>query len=215
MIAAAVRRHVAALRRRLRRDDGMTLIELTVGMVLMSIFMAMFTGAILMINRSLNTSQAINDAASQVNTAFLRLDETARSATYISAPGTTTSGSYVEMRSLDSSGKDMCTQLRVATASQQLQSRTWRVVNNVATTPSAWLPIASGITNGAVTTGTTIPFVRTTTSGANLFQQLTVTLMPTAGAGISTSSAASSFTVTALNSTAGAPTSTVCQLTRP
>lgn len=212
----AWRRRCAAVRSGASRDDGMTLIELTVGMVLMSVFMAMFTGAILMMNNAMNTSQAINDAASQVNSAFLQLDETARSASYISTPGISNGSWYVEMRSLDRTGQQICTQLRVDTTAKQLQSRTWTVVNAVASTPSAWLPIASGITNGGAAAGsTTQPFALKPTLGTSaLFQQLVVTLVPPAGPGTSATPAGSSFTVTALNSTLPAPTG-VCQLVRP
>ncbi|MEO5831753.1 MAG: type II secretion system protein [Nakamurella sp.] len=215
---ATVARRVrwAALRERLRRDEGMTLIELTVGMVLMSIFMAMFTGAVLMMTNAMNTSQAINDAASQVNTAFLQLDKTARSASYISTPGISGGSWYVEMRSMDRNGKDLCTQLRVNPTAQQLQSRSWTVVNAVAATPSAWLPIASGITNGGVASGSaTQPFaLKSTTGSSALFQQLVVTLVPPPGPGMSSSTAGSSFTVTALNSTLPVPAGAICQLAR-
>lgn len=215
-VARAWRQRCASVAQRLHRDDGMTLIELTVGMVLMSIFMAMFTGAVLMMTSAMNTSQAINDAASQVNTAFLQLDKAARSASYISTPGISAGSWYVEMRSLDRNGKDLCTQLRVNPTAQQLQSRSWTVVNAVASTPSAWLPIASGITNGGVASGSaTQPFaLKSTTGSSALFQQLVVTLVPPPGPGMSPSTAGSSFTLTALNSTLPVPAGAICQLAR-
>lgn len=217
--ADGFRRRWAAVRSDARRDDGMTLIELTVGMVLMSIFMAMFTGAIVMMNNAMNVSQAINDAASQVNTAFLQLDETARSASYISTPGVANGSWYVEMRSLDRNGQQSCTQLRVNGAAKQLQSRTWTVVGTAPSpTNPPWIAMASGITNGGAAAGSaTQPFSLKSSIGTSaLFQQLVVTLVPPAGAGVSSTSPATSFTVTALNSTLPVPSGAVCQqLGRP
>lgn len=200
----------------MRRDDGMTLIELTVGMVLLSVFMVMFTGAILMINKAMNTSQAVNDAASQTNTAFLRLDEVVRPASYISTPGrsTTSQNWYVELR-YTYTGTETCTQLRVERTSQQLQSRSWTVVNAVASPPSTWSPLASNITNGNAAAGISQPFALAATTGtgnsSKLFQQLSVTLAPPPGPGISTGALEPSFTVTALNSVLPAPTTAICQ----
>ena len=58
------------------RDDGTTLVELMVGMVLMSIFLAMFTGAVVMMNGAMNKAQAVNQSASQLNAAFLNVSTT-------------------------------------------------------------------------------------------------------------------------------------------
>ena len=110
--------------------------------------MAMFTGAIVMMNSAMNKSQAVNLTASQLNVAFLNLDDMVRYAAFISTPGKGKSGDwYVELRSTNR-GAEVCSQLRVDIAAQQLQRRTWTVVNTVASTPSAWVPIASGISDG-------------------------------------------------------------------
>lgn len=214
----------ARLRRRMSQDEGTTLVELMVGMVLMSVFLAMFTGAILMLSGAMNKSQAINLSASQLNVAFQNLDRAVRYASAISTPGTGTSGDwYVELR-MTNTGTEVCTQLRVDIAAQQLQSRTWKVVNAAATTPTTWLPISSGITNGGAPSGVTQPFrlpvplaVPATIrlgldAPANaLHQQLTVNLASPAGSGTAVTTSSSSFTFTALNSVLPAPTSPICQ----
>ncbi|WP_111765158.1 PilW family protein [Nakamurella deserti] len=213
---SAWRRRCRALRDEARRDDGTTLLELTVGMALMAVFMVIFTGAIMMMFNAMKTSQTVNNAAAQVNTAFLQLDESVRSASYIGTPGQANGSWYVEYKSLDSTGQDQCTQLRVTTADQQLQSRTWRVVNATPTAPSAWRPIASGVSNGAGAAGTRDqPFVLGAGAGSTQFQQLVVTLVPTAGPGATTATRGTQFTVTALNSVLPAPATNPCAQVRP
>lgn len=212
------------LRQMIRREEGTTLIELMVGMVLMSIFLAMFTGAILMLNGAMNKSQAVNLSASQLNVAFQNLDKTVRYASAISTPGTATSGDwYVELRTT-TTGAEVCNQFRVNIASQQLQGRTWKIVNAAATTPTAWVPISSGVTNGGAPSGPTQPFrlpLRLTgptlirlglDAPANAsYQQLTINLIAPAGSGNSVTTSSSSYTFTALNSVLPAPTSPICQ----
>jgi hypothetical protein len=208
--------HRARLRDEMRRDDGTTLLELTVGMALMAVFMVIFTGAIMSMFTAMKTSQTVNNGAAQVNTAFLQLDETLRPASYIGTPGTANGSWYVEFKSLDNTGQDLCTQLRVTTATQQLQSRTWRVVNTVATAPSAWRPIASGIGNGGATATTRDqPFVLGSGAGSTQFQQLVVTLVPAAGPGSTAATRGTQFTVTALNSALPVPATNPCAQVRP
>ncbi len=196
------------------RDEGTSLIELVVGMTLMIIFMAMFTGAVVMMNNAINKSQAVNLSSSQINTAFMELDTTVRYASFIGTPANTpavgTGDWYVEFQSTNSA-VEACTQLRVDITSRQLQYRTWTVVNAVATTPSAWVPIASGISNGdAVTGATTQPFYRVAPGENTIFQQLTINLVSPAGPASSITNSTSSFTFTALNSVVPAPTSSIC-----
>ncbi len=194
-------------------DRGTTLLELTVGMALLAVFMVLFTGAMVSMFSAVRTTQTVTTTAAQVNTAFTTLDETIRPAAYISTPGTSaTSGNwYVELR-YTYSGSETCTQLRVDKASQQLQSRSWAVTAAGAGAAGAWKPIASRIANGAATAGTrSQPFVLAATTGSRQSQQLTVTLVPPGGPGTSSDTAGSQFSVTALNSTLPVPTGSICQ----
>ena len=200
-------------RQPLRRDEGTTLIELTVGMMLMAIFLAMFTGAVVMMNSAMNKSQALNLSATQLNTAFANLDNIVRYAAFISTPKiSATSGDwYVELR-MSTAGGETCNQLRVDIASKQLQRRTWTVANAVASTPSAWLPIASGISNGGAPAGPkSQPFYLISPAGNAVYQQLTFNLTSPAGAGTASTTSVSSFTFTALNSPAGTAGAQICQ----
>jgi Tfp pilus assembly protein PilW len=205
-------RQARSLRQRMKQDEGTSLIELVVGMMLMAIFLGMFTGAIVMMNTSMNKSQAVNLSSSQLNTAFASLDNTVRYAAFISTPGTgTPSGDwYVELR-VTNTGSEVCSQLRVDIASQQLQRRVWTVgANGNASTPGAWVPISSGISNGNAPAGPTQPFLPGTLTNG-LYQQLTINLTAPAGSGSAQTNSMSTFTLTALNSALPAPTSSICQ----
>lgn len=197
---------------RRRTDDGTSLVELMVGMALLSIFMAMFTGAVVAMNNSENKAQAVNITSSQLNQAYLNLDKTVRYATAISTPGVSSSGDwYMELQTLNT-GVEVCTQLRVDTALQQLRQRSWTVVNAVAGTPSAWTPIASGIANGNAVAGpTTQPFYLTTPPAKAIYQQLTFNLASPSGNGVTYTNSVSTFTFTALNSTKTPPSTLFCQ----
>ena len=81
-----------ALRRRYDRvlsepDQGTSLIELIVGMLIMTMFMAMFTSAVILMNRAENKADAVTQTSTQLNQAFLTLDKTVRYAAAISDPG--------------------------------------------------------------------------------------------------------------------------------
>ena len=189
-------------RRRLNGDDGTTLIELMVGMVIMAIFLSMFTGAILLMNGAMNRAQAVNLTSSQLNVAFRSLDKTVSYAAAISTPHRKGSKGdwYVELRTTNT-GTEVCTQLRVDSATQQLQRQTWSVGQPV--DPPGWLPIASGIVNGD-----TPPFELPELAGA-VSQQLKITLVSQSGSGSPSTNSTSSYTFTALNSVVP-PTSPIC-----
>ncbi|GII24527.1 prepilin-type N-terminal cleavage/methylation domain-containing protein [Planosporangium mesophilum] len=123
-------------------DSGITLIEVVVSMSIMSFLMAIFTVGIVQLYRSANHTESLSTAASQLNTVFIRLDDEIRYATAISRPGSTGAGYYVEYLTT-SPGSRTCTQLRLNTAAQQLQMRTWPQESPAQAT--TWRPIASGV----------------------------------------------------------------------
>ncbi len=119
---------------------------------------------------------------------------------------------YVELDSTYT-GAEVCTQLRIDKAAQQLQQRTWTVTTTGYTTPTSWKPLASNVTNGGAAAGPDQPFAVPSgvTGASSTFQQLTVTLV--IGSGTSTASTTrSSVSFTALNSSASATAnSSKCQ----
>lgn len=207
-----LRRAGAAVHRRATGpgcERGTSLTELVVGMVLMGICGAIFSGAMISLSRANNQTQAITDATSQDNRAFQLLDRTVRYASAISTPDKGTGGDwYVELRNT-TSGSEQCTQLRVATAAQQLQSRSWTAGNLSTLTP--WVPVASGITNGAAAARSdTQPFTLPTQSATAVRQRLAFVLVATSGPTSQRVSTRSAFTLTAINS-AQSTTGSICQ----
>ncbi|WP_375480181.1 type II secretion system protein [uncultured Jatrophihabitans sp.] len=212
------------LRARLARvagsaDRGTTLVELLVGMAIMTVFMAIFLTSILLMSSTANKVEATTISATQTNQAFLKLDKMVRYASAVSTPGVSTASGdwYVEFDSPPTGVStaqtgDTCTQLRLD--SRQLQQRTWTVTNGVAAAASAWTPMASYVTNGSAAAGSAdAPFTTPVAgvSASTSFQRLQLTLVATAGNSV-TATNRSQMTFTALNSDVSlASNATTCQ----
>jgi type II secretory pathway pseudopilin PulG len=211
---------VAALRRRQRslrssRDRGTTMVELVMAMGIMSICGAIFVGSMVALNRSTAKAQSATNAATQSNQAFLVLDKMVRYTAVVTTPGKGVSGDwYVELRDT-TAGSETCIQLRLDSSNQQLRKRTWPAATPAAVT--AFTPLASGFTNGAVAAGSADqPFVVPSPGPTTNHQQLTVTLVATAGNPPSVTTSRSSFTLTAVNSAIPPPAGNICkQVGRP
>ncbi len=195
------------MRSRLRDDAGVTLVEMVVAMGIMMIFLAIFTGAMVMMSKSETKARSVSDTSTQLNVAFLWLDRNVRYASALTAPGTTSGNFYLEL-SNTGSGSQVCTQVRLNAATHKLERRSWTVTG---TSPSyanlsGWLLIASNITN------TASPFsVASRATGSEVHQQLGVSLTSTGGPGNALTTSQSSFTLTAVNSPAPGTVSGVCQ----
>lgn len=210
-----------ALRRRYDRlrtgsDRGTSLMELIVGMSIMSIFMGMFTGAVIMMNRVQNKTVSLADTASQLNQGYLTLDKAVRYAAAISTPGTSTVAGgtgdwYVELRTTHT-GAEVCTQFRADIVSQTVQKRAWSPANLPAVPPE-FTAVTSSIINGAAAIGAADqPFVLVEPRPDNApFQQLTINLVSKSGTDPTDTTSESSFTFTAVNSSIPATTSPICQ----
>ena len=189
--------------------------EVVVGMAIMTVCGALFTVSVVGLNRSTAKAQSATDAATQTNQAFLVLDKTVRYAAAVTTPGKGTSGNwYVELRDT-TGGYESCIQLRLDITTQQLQRRSWNAAAPASVT--AFVPIASRLTNGAAAAGSADqPFVLTALGPTANRQQLTVNLVAQSGNAPSVTSSRSSFTLTANNSTIPPPTGSVCkQVARP
>jgi Na+-transporting methylmalonyl-CoA/oxaloacetate decarboxylase gamma subunit len=195
-----------------RDDRGMSLMELVVGMAIMMVFLSIFTGAMMMMSRSESKARTTADTATQVNQAFIWFDKTVRYASAISAPGTSAAGDwYVELRNTGTA-TERCTQVRLTKATGLLQRRSWSVTSGTVT-PEAWVQVASGFTNGTAAADSELqPFYRPDKQlGAEVYQQLRITLKAEGGGANSPTASKSSFTFTAVNSPLPAPTSPICQ----
>ena len=197
-----------------RDEDGFTLVELLVAMLVMTIFMGLVTAAVVQMTQVSLKSQAIGDAESQLNAAFLRLDKEVRYASAINSPGQNGSDWYVEFQS-KYSGTTTCTQLRTTAAAGKLQQRTWTVTGGSVTAPG-WTTLASGVANQSGVAAQN-PFTFTVAGATAIHQQLKVYLLASSGPGgtATKSTSTSSATFTALNTGPATVTNTtgqsVCQ----
>lgn len=92
-------------------EDGSSLAELTVTMLLMSVAMLMFTGAILQVYRTVQTTETLTDAQAQLAVSFQRFDRQLRYASWINDPGLVHGDTwYVEFAGLEG---EKCRQLRL------------------------------------------------------------------------------------------------------
>ncbi len=218
MIRRARQRQVRLiLGRALSRDNGTTLMELVVGMTIMSIFGGMFTTVVVMMNKSESKAEAVNATSAQIDQAFLALDKTVRYAAAISTPaavtatGPTLGDWYVELRTTNT-GSEVCTQFRVDTGTQQLQKRSWSVTSSGVSNlnPPESSPGTPTFTQVAsrIVSPTIAPLASFVLTTGTVFQQLTINLESPPGPTKTISR--SSFTFSAVNSIVPAPAA-ICQ----
>lgn len=191
----------AARRRRARGDAGITLIEVVVAMSILSIFLAIFTGAVTQMYRAANRTEAVAGTQSQLHVAFLRLDKEIRYAAGISTPAAVGGDQYVEFLTTNT-GTPRCTQLRLRTVDEQIQRRTW-TQGASPLAPSAWIPLASGVTS-------TQPFTFVAADTTFNFQRLRLRLTASSAPGGAGTARATDVTFTALNTSLTTSSSTVC-----
>ena len=198
-------------------DRGVTLIEVAVGMTIMSIFAAVFTTAMLQVYRAVNTTESRTAAASQVQIAFVRLDKEIRYAKKITTPTLVGTKWYVEyltyaMPTGGSTGVWTCHAIRLSGTSLQILS--WN--KDTTPDPAAFVTLVSGV---QATNSTTGPFsLPAAVSGANDLQQLRLAVTARGGTNATAASGQLDVTFTALNSSSAAKindpadtlTNTVC-----
>ena len=181
----------------LRDDRGFTMTEIVVTMTVMSVVMTIFTGGILQLFNTSNKSESLAMSQAQNNTAFLRLDKQIRYASGISTPPT--SGTpYVEYL-LPGSGGATCYELRLL--NNMLQQRIWPQGGAVA--DSSWTVLANGVSSSQ-------PFTYLAPDATFNFQRLRLQLTATYGGNQTMSLANADITFTALNTTLGTTSASVC-----
>lgn len=195
-----------------RSDSGLSLMELVVGLTIMTIFMTIFTGATIMMYNASSKAQAMGDTASQLSIAFNRLDKSVRYAAAIAPPGKSGGTWYVEWQTTYT-GTPVCTQLRLNTAAAQLQQRTWSLdTNGDPAELSGWQPLASGLTLTDPSTGQPVrPFTFTASSAALPYEQLSFHLIAAATARTGVTTSVSDVTFTAFNSRLTTSTRGICE----
>jgi len=185
-------------------DEGVTLAELLVAMSVMATVAAIGTAGIVRIYRTLDASEAQTTAQQQLTTSFERLDREVRYATAVSLPATVNGDYYVEYL-IGTTGTPNCVELRLQTATAQLQRRTWP--NGSPASASQWLPLASGVSAITAANGQAVPpFALTPATAVLNYERLQVALTSHVGAGSTASDRESTVTWAALNAARTAAT---------
>ncbi|MBU2664643.1 prepilin-type N-terminal cleavage/methylation domain-containing protein [Actinoplanes bogorensis] len=127
-----------------RGDSGMTLIELLVGMGLMSVILVIVMGGLLEVYSSTNRVDSVTVARDQLTTSFRRLDKEIRYANWVATPGAVNGNWYLEYAT--SAG---CRQL--ALKNGVLTTASWTLPSTTPGTPTT-------IGTNLALTGTTAPF---------------------------------------------------------
>jgi Tfp pilus assembly protein PilE len=185
-------------------DQGTTLMELMMGMVIMTILMTICTTAIVSMFSGTGKTQAVQNSAQQLNTAFIRLDDQVRYASAIDQPtGSATAGNLSVLFLTVTSASSTCTQLKIqpvpGSTQQQLVERSWPLSST--SSAGAWNQLAGGVTiydqNGATIT----PFTVSTPAGGTV-QQLRLRLIALDSTGQTPTKSFSEVVFSALNSAA-------------
>ncbi len=211
---------MSALIRRLRArpakgEEGMTMMELLVGMSVMAIFLAVSTSAIVGMFSSTSKIQTLQNTSSQLNLAFNQLDKQVRYASviYLATGPTTTPATpdWAVAFETDNPSSTTCTQLKIRTVADgsgqlQLVERTWNVTVNsdgslTQTAISNWSQLAVGISLTDQNQASVTPFAVSTPTGGNV-QQLRLRLVDVGGVNQSLTRSFTEISFSALNSTA-------------
>jgi prepilin-type N-terminal cleavage/methylation domain-containing protein len=138
-----------ARKRRISEDDGFSLMETIVAMVIFSIFMSTAMAAIISIMNSTHKSQSLTDGAAQLENAFQRLDHQVRYADAVNQPGPGTNGTYVEWHTqATSTTPQTCAQLKYDPTAKTLSERTW-LPGAAVVAATSWILVANNIVNTA------------------------------------------------------------------
>lgn len=187
-------------------DDGVTLIELVVSLMIMSVMMAIFTTGVLQMYQAANKTESLATAQSQLNTVFLRLDKVVRYAAWIS--DVKQDGDKYDIRMLTTgSGGQLCYGLKLNGTTNVLQVTQWTLDSpptiSAYNATAIWVTLA---TNVDAPDGKK-PFERIPADPIQNFDRLQLDLVATTGSGVSGTKTNTNVRFTALNtSLAGSPT---------
>jgi prepilin-type N-terminal cleavage/methylation domain-containing protein len=201
-------RSIDARRQKGPEENGFTIVEMAVSMLILSIFLVMFMTSMVHIFKPTLQTESMRDSSDQLDLAFLDLDSQVRYAYEIWQPyqGTPTTDDNWDIEyesTFNGAIYPTCTELQYNYNSGELLSASWTQGSTV--TPSFKI-LANDLT------GTGDPF-QVVQNSSNSKVQLMVTLSATSGTGGGTETTSSSVTFTALNSTnyqAAATSNTQC-----
>ena len=181
-------------------DEGLSLIELVVAMMIFSVVLAVYFGALISMANTTTQARTSVDASDALRATFHALDRQVRYATAINRPVKGGTGAwYVEFEAtnLPVGPPNMCYQWRLDPTSNVLSYRTW---DESGVTVAAW----QGVAWNVAAPGAGSPFVFAMAAGTSLAQKLTVNLQVTGQAGHVLAQQGTTFV--ARNSSAGSIT---------
>jgi prepilin-type N-terminal cleavage/methylation domain-containing protein len=129
-----------------RRDDGFSLVELSVAMMVFGIFATAVATMTMSMMQVATRTRSIADASTKARAVLDQISRTLPSASQVNQPTQVGSDWYVEASfpPAAGAGTSSCAQWRLLAATDQLQVRTWNTVNPSA---SAWRTLADHVTN--------------------------------------------------------------------
>jgi prepilin-type N-terminal cleavage/methylation domain-containing protein len=195
----------------LREDRGVTLIELVVSLMIMSVMMTIFTTGILQMYQAANKTESLATAQSQLNTVFLRLDKVVRYAAWIS--DVQQDGEKYDVRMLTTgSGDQRCYGLKLNGTENRLLIAQWSLDDpptvSVYDGTTIWATLA---TNVDAPTGLK-PFERIPADAIQNFDRLQLDLVATTGSGVSGTKTNTNVRFTALNTSLARSSTDSCPL---
>ncbi|MCU1601047.1 MAG: hypothetical protein JWO22_1756 [Frankiales bacterium] len=139
-----------ALRRRRSSDqDGFSLIELLVSMVILAVVFAIVIGATTTMYKAMRKQSAASDAVDQTRKVVSVFDKQVRYANAITVEGYNAGATalYVELKSGITGARQTCTQWRFTAASKTLEYRTWQPILNTGdvVTVGAWKSVSKAV----------------------------------------------------------------------
>jgi prepilin-type N-terminal cleavage/methylation domain-containing protein len=170
--AGTLRRRAAE---RQNTDSGLTLIEVVVAMVILSIFMSLFLGAVISLTRGTTQVRAAAESTSGTLLVFQNIDRQVRYADAINypGPGLSTGYRYIEFRTPASStptNETTCNQWRYLPNLKRIETRRW--IDTPGSVPTAW---STKLTNVIDTPVVTYPFAMQPAASENK-QKLLLTI---------------------------------------
>jgi prepilin-type N-terminal cleavage/methylation domain-containing protein len=144
---------MARLRNRVQRgDEGMTLIELMISMMLFTVLLGVFMSAIVTMTKDTTRVRASADSSDEVRRAYQLLDKQVHYAVAVNRPGVVSGKQFIEFQTtaVVNGAQPQCTQWRFDPTTMQLAYRTWSDVATGATA-TAWAVVANRVTNNVTT----------------------------------------------------------------
>jgi type II secretory pathway pseudopilin PulG len=126
------------------------MLEMVVSMLILSVVMAGFMSAVIVMSRTTTTTRQVIDGSSQLRVVLDSLGRNLTAAVAVNAPTPVGQDLYVEFEvdAKQAGVPPLCTQWRYQPASGLIQQRTWDTVNPSA---SAWTTRAANVVNDVTT----------------------------------------------------------------